>query len=73
MVTSVGIEASVGIARPTIILWHAEMVAGPVRVVGSPIDMSEAPVSVRLKPPKLGQHNDEILGAEPQPLKAQAS
>ena len=23
--------------------------------------------------PKLGQHNDEILGAEPQPLKAQAS
>ncbi len=37
--------------------------AGPVRVVGSPIDMSAAPVSVRIKPPQLGQHNDEILGA----------
>lgn len=36
--------------------------AGPVRLIGSPIDMSSAPVSVRQAPPALGQHNDEILG-----------
>lgn len=35
--------------------------AGPVRVVGSPIDMSAAPVEVRQAPPRLGEHNDEVL------------
>ena len=36
--------------------------AGPVKLVGSPIDMSDAPVTVRIPPPELGQHNDELLG-----------
>ncbi|MFB9948432.1 CaiB/BaiF CoA transferase family protein [Rhizobium puerariae] len=36
--------------------------AGPVRLIGSPIDMSAAEVVVRIPPPRLGQHNDEILG-----------
>ncbi|GIL01164.1 MAG: CoA transferase [Alphaproteobacteria bacterium] len=36
--------------------------AGPVRLIGSPIDMSAAPLSVRQAPPKLGEHNDEVLG-----------
>lgn len=36
--------------------------AGPVRLIGSPIDMSAAPLKVRHAPPQLGQHNDEVLG-----------
>jgi crotonobetainyl-CoA:carnitine CoA-transferase CaiB-like acyl-CoA transferase len=37
--------------------------AGPVRLIGSPIDMSAAPLEIRQAPPKLGEHNDEVLGA----------
>ncbi len=36
---------------------------GPVRLVASPIDMSGAPFSVRLAPPSLGEHNEDVLGA----------
>lgn len=35
--------------------------AGPVRLVASPIDMSASPFSVRRPPPRLGEHNDEVL------------
>ena len=35
--------------------------AGPVRLVGSPIDMSSAPVEARQPPPHLGDHTEEIL------------
>ena len=45
------------------ILDAGETAAGPVRLIGSPIDMSGAPVSVRIAPPRLGQHNDEILAS----------
>ena len=34
---------------------------GPMRLVGSPIDMSDARVSVRRKPPQLGEHTDEVV------------
>ena len=34
---------------------------GPVRLVASPIDMSDAPFRVRHAPPKLGEHTEEIL------------
>ena len=34
---------------------------GPVRLVASPIDMSDAPFRVRQAPPKLGEHTEEIL------------
>ena len=34
---------------------------GPVRLIGSPIEMSAAPFAVRLPPPRLGEHTDEIL------------
>jgi len=34
---------------------------GPVRLVGSPIDMSAAPVTVRQSPPGLGAHTEEVL------------
>jgi crotonobetainyl-CoA:carnitine CoA-transferase CaiB-like acyl-CoA transferase len=35
--------------------------AGPVRMIGSPIDMSAAPLTVRHAPPRLGEHNGEVL------------
>jgi len=44
-----------------LILEVGETPAGPVRVIGSPIDMSNAEVTIRLKPPTLGEHNDAIL------------
>jgi crotonobetainyl-CoA:carnitine CoA-transferase CaiB-like acyl-CoA transferase len=46
--------------------------AGPVRLIGSPIDMSDAPLEIRLTPPKLGQHNGEILGGE-EPMKSRGA
>jgi formyl-CoA transferase len=36
--------------------------AGPIRLIGTPIDMSAAPLKIRHKPPRLGEHNDEVLG-----------
>ena len=44
--------------------------AGPVRLIGSPIDMSAAPVTVRQAPPRLGEHNDEGLGPVVEPRRA---
>jgi formyl-CoA transferase len=32
----------------------------PLRLMGSPIHMSDAPVSIRLPPPRLGKHTEEI-------------
>jgi crotonobetainyl-CoA:carnitine CoA-transferase CaiB-like acyl-CoA transferase len=32
-----------------------------VSLIGSPVKMSETPVSYRNAPPTLGQHTDEIL------------
>ena len=34
---------------------------GPVRLVASPINMSAAPFDVRLAPPSLGEHTEEVL------------
>lgn len=45
------------------ILEAGETAAGPIRLIGSPIDMSAAHVTVRISPPQLGQHNDEILAS----------
>jgi crotonobetainyl-CoA:carnitine CoA-transferase CaiB-like acyl-CoA transferase len=41
------------------VLEHAA--AGPIRVLGVPIKLSETPGSVRTAPPTLGQHTDQIL------------
>ncbi len=47
--------------------------AGPVRFVGSPIELSAAPFAVHRPPPRLGEHRDEVLaelersGEEPAP------
>ncbi|WP_136656648.1 CoA transferase [Nitratireductor sp. XY-223] len=37
-------------------------VLGPLRLVGSPVHMSAAPLTVRHTPPRLGEHTDEVLG-----------
>ncbi len=42
---------------------------GPVRVIGSPISMSDAPLVVRQFPPRLGEHNDEVLGELAAPVR----
>lgn len=49
---------------------HREMVvelehpsAGPIRLLGLPVKLSETPGAVRLPPPLLGQHSAEILRA----------
>lgn len=47
--------------------------AGPVRLIGSPIDMSAAPVEVRQAPPRLGEHNDEVLRTPSRVRKAGAA
>ncbi len=33
-----------------------------LRVVGSPVHLSDAPVEIRIVPPKLGQHTTTVLG-----------
>ena len=35
--------------------------AGPVRLVGSPIEMSAAPFAIHHPPPRLGEHRDAVL------------
>jgi crotonobetainyl-CoA:carnitine CoA-transferase CaiB-like acyl-CoA transferase len=35
--------------------------AGTVRMAGIPVKFSATPASVRLPPPLLGQHTDEVL------------
>ena len=35
--------------------------AGSIRMVGSPLKLSETPVSYRSHPPLLGEHTDEVL------------
>ena len=37
-------------------------VLGPIKVLGTPIKLSETAASIRSAPPTLGQHTDKILG-----------
>ena len=36
-------------------------VIGPLRLVGSPVHLSAAPLTIRHTPPRLGEHTDEVL------------
>ena len=36
-------------------------ILGPLRLVGSPVHLSDAPVKIRHAPPQLGQHTNEIV------------
>lgn len=38
-------------------------IAGEVKVIGVPIQFSETPGTIRLNPPRVGEHNDEILAS----------
>lgn len=40
---------------------EAEGPSETIRVVGSPVHLAHAPVGIRIVPPKLGEHTDEIL------------
>jgi crotonobetainyl-CoA:carnitine CoA-transferase CaiB-like acyl-CoA transferase len=35
--------------------------AGMLKMAGIPYELSETPASIRLAPPTLGQHTDEVL------------
>ncbi len=48
-------------------------VLGPVTLVGSPVHLSAAPLSVRHLPPKLGQHTDEVLQEVADMLRTEAA
>jgi formyl-CoA transferase len=37
-------------------------VAGPVKTMGIPVELSDTPGSVRHYPPMLGEHTQEVLG-----------
>jgi crotonobetainyl-CoA:carnitine CoA-transferase CaiB-like acyl-CoA transferase len=39
-------------------------VAGPIRVLGSPLKLSDTPASQRTPPPTLGQHTESVLGSD---------
>lgn len=43
-----------------------------LKVVGSPIRMSAAPVTIRRSPPRLGEHTEEVLAAAAAPTPAKA-
>ena len=48
-------------------------IMGEVTMVGSPVHLSDAPLTVRHMPPRLGEHTDEILQDLAQRLRAEAA
>jgi formyl-CoA transferase len=51
-------------------ILEAPGVVETVRLVGSPIHLEDAPVTVRVPPAALGQHTQEVLAEIAQPIKA---
>ncbi len=46
------------------LIWETEHPsAGPVRLVGSPLHLSQTPATLRRPAPRLGEHTAEVLGA----------
>ena len=41
---------------------HPATQGRPARLIGSPLRMSQSPVSYRRPPPMLGEHTEEVLG-----------
>ena len=50
-----------GLLSPSMLAALPHPTAGTVRVVGTPIALSETPAQPRSAPPTLGQHTDEVL------------
>ncbi len=46
--------------RMTVTAEHPE--AGAIPLIGTPVKLSDAPELVRLPPPRLGEHTEEVLG-----------
>ncbi len=44
----------------TVTAEHPE--AGAIPLIGTPVKLSDAPELVRLPPPRLGEHTEEVLG-----------
>ena len=45
------------------VVEHPHPTAGPVRMIGQPIELSETPARIDRAPPLLGEHTDEVLRA----------
>ena len=55
-----------GVGRPEYTAENNMILEGPgegqrVKFVGSPVHMSRAAVTLRIAPPRLGQHTEEVL------------
>jgi crotonobetainyl-CoA:carnitine CoA-transferase CaiB-like acyl-CoA transferase len=49
------------LAARDMVVPMAHSVAGDIRVLGSPMKLSDTPAAVRTAPPTLGQHTDAVL------------
>ena len=49
------------LAARDMVVPMAHSVAGDIRVLGSPVKLSDTPAAVRTAPPTLGQHTDAVL------------
>jgi crotonobetainyl-CoA:carnitine CoA-transferase CaiB-like acyl-CoA transferase len=49
------------LAARDMVVPMAHSVAGNIRVLGSPMKLSDTPAAVRTAPPTLGQHTDDVL------------
>ncbi len=49
------------VAANNMVMDLGEGESGPVKLVASPIRMSDAPVEARVRPPALGEHTEEVL------------
>jgi formyl-CoA transferase/CoA:oxalate CoA-transferase len=52
------------LAAREMIVPLSHLTAGTIRVLGTPLKLSETPASIRTPPPALGQHTDAILAGD---------
>ena len=51
------------VAARDMVLDIGQSDSGPLRALGNPIKLSRSPATVRLAPPRLGEHTNEVLKA----------
>ncbi|MBL8386431.1 MAG: CoA transferase, partial [Burkholderiales bacterium] len=51
------------LVRETMVAAFDHPIAGRVEVLKTPIRLSENPLTIQRRPPLLGEHTDEVLGA----------
>jgi crotonobetainyl-CoA:carnitine CoA-transferase CaiB-like acyl-CoA transferase len=52
------------VAAREMIVPLEHIAAGPIRVLGTPLKLSDTPATIRTPPPALGQHTDSILAQD---------